>query len=92
MASPSRFYGGVYYGGALPWEVYTDGAANRKGAGVGIMLVTPEKLVMEKSLGLGFLATNNKTKYEVLLAGMAMVSQLRGEVVELYSNSWLVVG
>ena len=56
------------------------------------MLVTPKKLVMEKSLRLGFLATNNKAEYEVLLAGIAMVSQLRGEVVELYSNSWLVVG
>ena len=56
------------------------------------MLVTPKKLVMEKSLRLGFLATNNEAEYEVLLAGMAMVSQLRREVVELYSNSWLVVG
>ena len=56
------------------------------------MLVTPKKLVMEKSLRLGFLATNNEAEYEVLLAGMAMVSQLRGEVVKLYSNSWLVVG
>ena len=34
----------------LPWEVYIDGAANRKGAGIRIMLITPEKLVMEKSL------------------------------------------
>ena len=38
------------------------------------MLVTPEKLVMEKSLRFGFLATNNEAKDEVLLAGMAMVN------------------
>ena len=31
----------------LPWEVFTDGAANQKGAGVGIVLVTSEKLIME---------------------------------------------
>ena len=31
----------------LPWEVFTNGAANRKGAGVGIVLVTLEKLIME---------------------------------------------
>ena len=31
----------------LPWEVFTNGAANRKGAGVGIVLVTPGKLIME---------------------------------------------
>ena len=59
------------------WEVYTDGAANRKGAGVGIMLVTLEKLVMEKSLRLGFLAMNNEVEYETLLASMAMVNQLK---------------
>ena len=47
---------------------------------------------MEKSLRLGFLATNNKAKYEALLAVMAMINQLRGEVVELYSDSQLVVG
>ena len=58
----------------LPWEVYTDGATNRKGAGIRIVLITPEKLVMEKSLRLGFLATNNDVEYEALLARIAMVS------------------
>ena len=72
--------------------MYTDGAANRKGVRVGVVLITPEKLVMEKSLRLGFLATNNEAEYEALLAVMAMINQLRGEVVELYSDSQLVVG
>ena len=47
---------------------------------------------MEKSLRLGFLATKNEVEYEALLAGVAMVSRLGGDVVELYSNSRLVVG
>ena len=51
------------------------------------MLITPEKLVIEKSLRLGFLATNN----EALLAEVVMVKQLGGDVVELYSDSKLVV-
>ena len=76
----------------LPWEVYIDGAANRKGARIRIVLITPEKLVMEKSLRLGFLTTNNEAEYEALLARVAMVSQLGGEMVELYSDSQLVVG
>ena len=41
------------------------------------MLVTLEKLVMEKSLQLGFLATNNEAEYETLLARMGMVNQLK---------------
>lgn len=41
---------------------------------------------------MGFLATSNKTEYEALLVGVAMVSQLGGEVVKFYFDSWLVVG
>ena len=44
----------------LPWEVYTNRATSRKGVGIGIVLITLEKLVMEKSLRLGFLDTNNE--------------------------------
>ena len=74
------------------WEVYSDGAANQKGSGVGIVLVSLEKIVVEKSLRLGFSTTNNETEYEALLAGMAMVGRLGDKVVEVYSNSRLVVG
>ena len=76
----------------LPWEVYIDGAFNWKGARIGIVLITLEKLLMEKSLWIGFLATDNEAEYKALLAEVAMVRQLGGEVVELYSDSRLVVG
>ena len=56
------------------------------------MLVTLEKLVMEKSLRLGFSNTNNEAEYEALLVGIAMVRLLGREMVELYSNSRLIVG
>lgn len=72
--------------------MYTDGVANQKGSEVGIVLITPEKLVMEKSLPLGFLITNNEAEYETLLAGMEMVNKLGEEIIEVYSNSQLVVG
>ena len=55
------------------WEVYVDGASNQKGSGVGLVLMSPEKVVIEKSLRLDFLAANNETEYETLLEGMAMV-------------------
>ena len=67
------------------WELYN-------GARVGVILITPEKLVMEKSLRLGFLTTSNEVEYEALLAGMAMVNKLKGEVIEVYSDSRLVMG
>ena len=55
------------------WEVYVDGASNQKGSRVGLVLVSPEKVVVEKSLRLDFSATNNETEYEALLERMAMV-------------------
>ena len=57
----------------LQWEVYVDGAVNQKGSGVGLVLISPEKLIVEKSLRLGFSTTNNETEYEALLEGMSMV-------------------
>ncbi|XP_075660080.1 uncharacterized protein LOC142629911 [Castanea sativa] len=75
-----------------PWEVYTDGVSNRKGAGVGVVLISPEKLVIEKSLRLGFPATNNEAEYEALLVGAQMVKHLGGKVVRLYCDSRLVAG
>ena len=50
-----------------------DGAANQRGARVGLVLVSPERITIEKSLRLGFLATNNEAEYEASLMGMVIV-------------------
>ena len=55
------------------WRVYVDGVANQWGSRVSLVLVSPEKITIEKSLRLGFSATNNEAEYEVLLMAMAMV-------------------
>ena len=75
-----------------PWKVYVDGAANQRGSGVGLVLVSPEKITIEKSLRLGFSATNNEAEYEALLMGMVMVQKMGGRAVEMFSYSRLVVG
>ena len=75
----------------LQWKVYADGAANQKGSGVGLVLISPEKLIMEKSLRLGFSATNNEAEYEALLEGMSMVQRMGGKSATMFSDSRLVV-
>ena len=55
------------------WKLYVDGTMNQRGFGVGLVLVSLEKITIEKSLKFGFLATNNEAEYEALLVGMAMV-------------------
>ena len=76
----------------LVWKVYVDRAANQRRFGVGLVLVSPEKITIEKSLRLRFLATNNEAEYETLLIGMVMVQRMGGKTVEMFSNSRLVVG
>ena len=67
----------------LSWKVYIDGAANHKGSRVGLVLVSPERITIEKSLRLGFSAINNEAKYETLLVGMTMVQKMGGKAVDL---------
>ena len=74
------------------WEVYVDGASNQKGSGVGLVLISPKKVVIEKSLRLDFSTTNNEAEYEALLVGMAMVQRIGGKSIKLFSDSRLVVG
>jgi len=54
--------------------------------------VSPEKIIIEKSLRLGFSAMNNKVEYKALLVRMAMVQRMGGKTVEVFSYSRLVVG
>ena len=74
------------------WKVYVDGAANQRGSAVGLVLISLEKTIIEKSLKLGFSATNNEAEYEALLQGMPMVQKMGGKIVEMFSDSRLVVG
>ena len=87
-----RLVGVASIQGLPPWELYVDGAANQWGSGVGLVLVSPEKITIEKSLRLNFSATNNKAEYEALLKGMLMVQNMGGKAVRPFSDSKLVVG
>ena len=63
------------------WEVYVDGASNQKGSGVGLVLISLENVIIEKSLRLDFSATNNEAEYETLLIGMAIVQRMGGKSI-----------
>ena len=76
----------------VQWKVYIDEAANQKGSGMGLVLISPEKLVVEKLLRLGFSTTNNEAEYEALLEGISMVQRMGGKSATMFSDSRLVVG
>ena len=76
----------------LTWKVYVDGAANYRGSRVGLVLISLERIMIEKSLRLGFSATNNEAEYEALLVGIIIVQKMSEKTMEVFSDSRLVVG
>ena len=59
---------------------------------MGLVLISPEKLIIEKLLRLGFSTTNNEAKYEALLERMSMVQRMGGKSAKMFSDSRLVIG
>ena len=74
------------------WKAHIDGATNQRGSEVGLVLVSPEGITIEKSLRLRFSATNNEAEYEALLEGMSMIRKLGGKFVNMFSDLRLIVG
>ena len=68
-----------------------DDASSAMGAGIGIVIITPEEIRLEHSFRLGFRASNNEAEYEALLAGLRAILDMGAQEVEIYSDSWLVV-
>ena len=82
-----KLVGTISQYGLSPWEVYVDEASNQKGSGVGLVLISPEKVIDEKPLRLDFSATNNEAEYEALMMGMTMVQRMGGKSVKVFSDS-----
>ena len=87
-----RLVGVASIQGLPPWELYVDGAANQRGSGMGLVLVSPKKITIEKSLRLNFSVMNNEAEYETLMRGMMMVQKMGRKAVRVFSDSKLVVG
>ena len=87
-----KLVGVVSLQGPLSWKVYVDGATNQRGSGIGLVVVSPEGVIIEKSLRLGFSAMNNEAEYKALLTRMAMFQKMEGKIVELFLDSRLIIG
>jgi ribonuclease HI len=77
--------------GSLGWKLFVDGASNLKGAGAGVVLVSPEGLILEQAVRLGFLASNNEAEYEALLIGLRTAIRLGADQLQVFCDSQLVV-
>ncbi|CAL9022511.1 unnamed protein product [Prunus brigantina] len=72
------------------WQLRVDGASNQKGAGAGVVIITPEGTLLEQAITLGFPASNNEAEYEALLAGLRLAKELAIKKLAIYSDSQLI--
>ena len=54
----------------LVWSLYFDGTMNMKDRGIGVVLLSPEGVVIPQACPLPFPTTNNVAEYEALLVGL----------------------
>ncbi|GJW96992.1 reverse transcriptase domain-containing protein [Tanacetum coccineum] len=72
------------------WVLYTDGASSVKGAGAGLVLISPTKMEYTYALRLNFESTNNQAEYEALLAGLRIAKKMGVQSLFVNVDSKLV--
>ncbi|XP_057984620.1 uncharacterized protein LOC131169412 [Hevea brasiliensis] len=74
-----------------PWKMYFDGAMNKSGVGIGVVLEAPngEQLLISKRLC--FPTTNNIAEYEACICGLEALIAVGAKKVEVFGDSMLVV-
>uniref|UniRef100_A0A2N9IY37 Uncharacterized protein n=1 Tax=Fagus sylvatica TaxID=28930 RepID=A0A2N9IY37_FAGSY len=74
----------------VEWKLFVDGASNSKGSGAGIVLISPEGLVLEQAVRLKFSASNNEAEYEAMLIGLRTAKKLGAGNLQIFCDSQLV--
>ncbi|KAK8707144.1 hypothetical protein V6N13_058208 [Hibiscus sabdariffa] len=74
-----------------PWRMNFDGASNAHGHGIGAILVSLEGDHYPFTGRLNFECTNNVAEYEACIMGLYVAIQREIEILEVYSDSSLVI-
>ncbi|KAI5323900.1 hypothetical protein L3X38_032973 [Prunus dulcis] len=69
------------------WTLYVDGSSNAQGREAGLILISPNKVVLEYGLGLKFHASNNVAEYEALLVGLRLAKEMGTKQIRIFSDS-----
>ena len=71
--------------------LYVDGLSNFKGCRLGMVLISPDGDVLERSISYGFKATNNEVEYEAMIAGLSLAKEIGVQTLTVCSDSQLVI-
>ena len=71
--------------------MHFDGAVNSRGAGIGIILITPDGEMIPLAKKLDFKVINNQVEYEACIFGLEALRNVGAENVTVYGDSMLVI-
>ncbi|XP_074355065.1 uncharacterized protein LOC141693796 [Apium graveolens] len=74
-----------------PWTLYTDGASNLNGTGLGLVLKSPQGDMIAHSICCDFKATNNEAEYEALIMGLTTAKDMKVRNIDANGDSLLIV-
>ncbi|XP_056685551.1 uncharacterized protein [Spinacia oleracea] len=73
------------------WTLFVEGSSNFRGAGLGVVLKSPQGDMIAQEICCDFKATNNEAEYEALIAGMTLAGELGASGLNIFSDSQLIV-
>ena len=77
--------------GIIPWTLFFDGPTCDRGAGIGIVLISPQGRKYEFSLPIVATSTNNQAEYQALIKGLELLREVHADAVEVFGDSMLVI-
>ena len=79
------------YVALVPWKFYFDGSRAKQGAGVGIILESPQGVKTQLAFIVEKVCSNNQVEYEALVLGLEILLQMGIRNVKVFGDSQLVI-
>ena len=73
------------------WKIYFDRSINNRGAGIVVILITPEGEMIPMKKRLEYEVTNDQAEYEACVFGLESLRSVGAEEVTVYRDSMLVI-
>jgi len=73
------------------WTLFFDGSTCDEGAGIDIVLISPQERKYEFSLPIIATSTNNQAEYRALMKGLELLREIRVDAIEIFDDFMLAI-